>query len=107
MYKIKVVEQIKIKHKLITTYSCNENEEHEHFWKVEVECETDTLNINNKVADSETIRLLIKKFNGKTLNDYLYNPTEEEFLKNLIDIIPNCKKIKITNENNIEYSLIK
>ncbi len=108
MYSIKVTEEIEIKHFLNLDYPSPENKLHSHNWTIIVNCTVDRLNNNDKIIDEYTIRKLIKKYDKVILNDYLNNPTPEEFMKQLLKIIPYCMIITIidkTNFINTEYYL--
>lgn len=106
MYSLKVAEEIEIKHHLNLNYPSVENQLHSHKWVVMVSCWVDKLNENDKISDEYTIKKLIKQYDKVVLNDYIENPTPEEFMKKLLNTIPFCRDIRIfDNTNSLEYRI--
>jgi len=113
MYRIKTEVTISAAHKLNLPYESPCKEVHGHNWKIAVIMQSRQLT-NGMVLDFTSVKKFIKdKFDHKTINDIIEQPTAENIAKYIFDELnylstdATCEKVEVqeTEGNYASYEI--
>jgi 6-pyruvoyltetrahydropterin/6-carboxytetrahydropterin synthase len=113
MYRIRTEVTISAAHKLNLDYDSPCSNLHGHNWKITIWMKSENLLENGMVLDFTFIKKLIKeKFDHKTLNNLIPQPTAENIARYIFDLLNNvytpiCEKVEVqeTEGNYASYEV--